>query len=96
MSVGMRLVWQSLAAGCLITVSLVALVIAPITGDLVRASALWMLSPGILAGFGLGSGHVHDVSFWLLTAIINGVFYTGLVYVCCRLFKFFSLKVAGH
>jgi len=90
------MVWQSLAAGCLITVSLVALAIAPIPGDLIHVGALWLLSPGILAGFGLGSGHVHDVSFWLLTAIINGIFYTGITYVCCRLVKFVSLKLAGQ
>lgn len=84
---------KSLAAGCLITAILVAIAIAPVPGDLIHTSALWLLSPGILAGFGIGSGHVHDVSFWFLTALINCIFYTAAAYAGSRIVRVLSLNV---
>jgi hypothetical protein len=87
MPVGSQALWRSVVTGCLITGILVGLAIAPIPGDLIHKGALWLLSPGILAGFGIGSGHVHDVRFWLLTATINGIFYTGIAYVGFRMLR---------
>jgi hypothetical protein len=79
--------------GFLMASALALVVVIPIPGDLVRTSALWLLSPGILAGFGIGSGRIHDVSFWLLTLVINGIFYTAIAYGGSRIIRFFSLKL---
>jgi hypothetical protein len=40
----------------------------------------WLLSPGILLGFAIGSGHVHDMSFWGLTFLLNVIIYSAVVY----------------
>ncbi len=61
-----------------------------------QAGALWLLSPGILAGFEVGSGHVHDVSFWVLTAVLNGFFYSAVVYGILGIRKSLRSKTAIH
>lgn len=81
----MRVLLRSVLTGCAVTVALVCLATIPSTdsgiGKTMESTAIFLLGPGILAGFAAGSGRVHDVSFWALTVILNAVFYSLLAYV---------------
>jgi hypothetical protein len=46
------------------------------------STAIYLLAPGILLGFAVGSGNVHDTSFWVLTAVLNALIYSLVAALC--------------
>ena len=80
----MRTFLKATIAGCVFTASLVCLAIITRSESQVSKAAIFLLSPGILAGFAVGSGRVHDVSFWILTVTLNALFYSLLAYGLVR------------
>ena len=81
----MRTILEATIAGWVFTASLVCLATIPRTETEIGKVAIYSLSPGILAGFAIGNGRTHDLSFWVMTAILNAVFYSLLAYVILRL-----------
>ena len=47
-----------------------------------QSIAIYLLTPGIVLGFAVGSGRVHDMSFWVLTAILNALIFSVLAVPC--------------
>jgi hypothetical protein len=74
----MRIFIKATIAGCALTGSLICIAIIPRAETESGKVAIFLLSPGILAGFAVGSGRVHDLGFWVLTALLNAVFYSML------------------
>jgi hypothetical protein len=75
----MRILIQGAIAGFGFTTCLVCLATIPRTETQIGKAAEFLQIPGLLVGFALGSGRVHDLSFWVLTAVLNAVFYSLLV-----------------
>ena len=75
----MSLCIRSLLTGILVTALIViAAIIAGRTSSLagLGSFATALLTPGIILGFAIGSGHVHDTSFWVLIAMLNALVYS--------------------
>jgi uncharacterized membrane protein YccC len=92
----MRLFLRSVLTGCVLTIGLVCLAtISPAESGIAKA-AVFLLAPGILAGFAVGSGRIHDLSFWILTAILNAVLYSLLAYGVVLLRRSLRSKATAH
>jgi hypothetical protein len=81
----MSLFVRSVLVGIVATAFLVGVAIAAGGASSLVAfqrMAICLLTPGILLGFAVGSGHVHDTSFWVLTAILNALTYSLLAAPC--------------
>jgi hypothetical protein len=93
----MNLVAKSLLWGCGLTAAFLALGELPeaTRGPLkiVQQSIEYLLAPGILAGFALGSGRVHDLGFWCFTILLNCLFYSVLA---CILYDVRRRLTAPH
>ena len=76
----MRTLLKAVIVGCSFTILLVALAVIPGAETKIGKAATFLMIPGILSGFALGSGRVHDISFWLFTVILNAIFYSLLLY----------------
>jgi hypothetical protein len=94
--VTMAVALKSALIGCGLTVLLVGIAVLPLPENFVQRSALWLLGPGILLGFIIGSRHVHDLSFWLFTALLNAAFYIALTYFLLRIKGIFRSRTAGN
>jgi hypothetical protein len=75
----MRTLLKAVIVGCSFTILLVVLVVICAETKIGKA-AIFLMIPGIQIGFMLGSGRVHDISFWLFTVILNAIFYSLLLY----------------
>ena len=73
-----RLILKSVLIGFAIT-ALLAYLSVYASGEM-RDFALSFFLPGILLGFTLGSGRVHDLGFWIFVLVCNGVCYALLIY----------------
>ena len=83
----MRNILIAVGAGWGFTALVVSLATIPRAETGIGKAAIYLLSPGILAGFAIGNGRTHDLSFWVATAILNAVFYSLLAYVLLRLLR---------
>lgn len=87
---GMNLYLKSVLVGVVLTGVLVSVAIAAgkVGGlEAFGSLAVYLLTPGIVLGFAVGSGHVHDTSFWVLTAILNALIFSLLAAPCILLFE---------
>jgi hypothetical protein len=86
----MRLLITALIASISITALLVLGAISPGHFPAMKPimdGSIYLLSPGIFVGFSIGSGHVHDISFWILTAVLNACFYWVIVALVLGLYS---------
>jgi len=92
----MHTLLKAVIVGCLFTILLVVLAVIPRAETKIGKAATFLQSPGILIGFVLGSGRVHDMSFWLLTVILNAIIYSLLVYGILCVGRFLRARPAVH
>jgi hypothetical protein len=91
-----RLLAKALIGSISITTLLVLGAISP--GHLpvmkpIMHGSIYLLSPGIFVGFVIGSGHVHDISFWILTAMLNVCFYWVIVVLALGLYSMLRKRI---
>lgn len=92
----MRTFFTAVIVGCAFTASLACLAAIPRAETEIGTAAIFLLGPGILAGFSFGSGRTHDLSFWTFTVTLNAVFYSLVAYGVLRLVWSRRTRVARH
>jgi len=95
----MSLCIRSVLTGIIVTALIVsAAIIAGRTSSLagLESCATALLTPGIVLGFAIGSGHVHDTSFWVMIAMLNTLVYSLLAAPCLLVLGMIRSKMSSR